>query len=317
MLICDVTLLFSFLAYSYLQERIITMKYHRIILEPLTGKQEMIYKRFKFSLMLVLINRLMAAFAAALVILFRKNLRKEFSLKAPLYHYMTISLSNVCATSSQYEALKWVTLPTQTLVKGAKLIPVMLWGTLMSGKRYKMLEYGAATVIAVGCAVFMLSGPITAKMSAPEDSWFGLVLMGSYLVFDGFTSTFQEKLFEGYCMSIYNQMLYVNLCSSVVAMVALVVGGQFWKAARFVMLFPSVISDMLAISLAAVVGQFAIHYMIKEFGALRYATVMAVRQFLAVFTSNIIFGHGLNASQFVGAIAVFVALLYKSRAKKL
>eukprot|EP00172_Hildenbrandia_rubra_P000781 Plantae.Rhodophyta-Hildenbrandia_rubra.ctg14384.p1 GENE.Plantae.Rhodophyta-Hildenbrandia_rubra.ctg14384~~Plantae.Rhodophyta-Hildenbrandia_rubra.ctg14384.p1 ORF type:complete len:355 (+),score=36.51 Plantae.Rhodophyta-Hildenbrandia_rubra.ctg14384:569-1633(+) len=314
MIICDITLLVSFLAYSYLQERIMTIKYQQTSL--INDDKEETSQRFKYSLMLVLVNRLMASLAAICTLLL-KGMGEEIPMKASFYEYMIISFSNVCATSSQYEALKWVTLPTQTLVKGAKTIPVMVWGTLMSGKVYTMMEYAAAAVIAIGCAVFMLSGSITAKMSAPEDSWFGLVLMLLYLIFDGFTSTYQEKLFHGYSMSIYNQMLYVNLCSSVISMVLLIVTGQFLHAVLFIKAFPGVIYDMCGISLAAVVGQFAIHYMIKEFGALRYATVMAVRQFLAVFVSNIVFGHGLNISQLTGAVAVFVALMYKSRAKRL
>lgn len=39
-----------------------------------------------------------------------------------------------------------------------------------------------------------------------------------YLAFDGFTSTFQDKLFKGYNMSTYNQMLYVNAFSSLVSL---------------------------------------------------------------------------------------------------
>ena len=36
--------------------------------------------------------------------------------------------------------------------------------------------------------------------------------------FDGFTSTFQDKLFKGYNMDIYNQVFYVTLCSSFLSM---------------------------------------------------------------------------------------------------
>lgn len=39
-----------------------------------------------------------------------------------------------------------------------------------------------------------------------------------YLGFDGFTSTFQDMLFKGYKMSMYNQMLYVNAVSSLVSL---------------------------------------------------------------------------------------------------
>ncbi len=45
----------------------------------------------------------------------------------------------------------------------------------------------------------------------------GLLLMLGYLGADGFTSTFQDKLFRGYQMSAFNQMLYVNAFSSLIS----------------------------------------------------------------------------------------------------
>ena len=54
---------------------------------------------------------------------------------APSYTYAAVSLSNVVATTCQYEALKYVTFPLQTLGKTAKMIPVMLWGSIIGGKR--------------------------------------------------------------------------------------------------------------------------------------------------------------------------------------
>ena len=61
--------------------------------------------------------------------------RQDWRPAAPLYSYAAVSLSNVVATTCQYEALKYVTFPLQTLGKCAKMLPVMLWGGLIMGKR--------------------------------------------------------------------------------------------------------------------------------------------------------------------------------------
>ena len=42
----------------------------------------------------------------------------------------------------------------------------------------------------------------------------GLVLMTLYLGFDGFTSTFQSKLFKGYQTSVTNQSMYTTAFSA-------------------------------------------------------------------------------------------------------
>ena len=64
---------------------------------------------------------------------------------APLHTYTAVSLSNVIATTCQYEALKYVSFPLQTLGKCAKMIPVMAWSTLILQKRYKVRRRLAST----------------------------------------------------------------------------------------------------------------------------------------------------------------------------
>lgn len=306
---CVVSIIGSLLLYALLQERIMTKPYT-------TGREAPGEKGQLFggTLLLVLTNRLFAAAIAASVLIYRRD-STELRNKAPLYKYFMVSVSNVCATSCQYEALKWVTFPTQTLAKCAKMIPVMVWGSLMSAKVYGVVEYAVAVFVAIGCTIFLVSGKIVAKHKAESDSWIGLVLMLGYLAFDGFTSTFQEKLFAGYSMSIYNQMLYVNLCSSIMATMFLASSGKMMESIAFAVKYPAFLQDMLGLSGSAVSGQFAITYTIKEFGALLYATIMTVRQFLSVFISNIVFGHGMNYKQWLGATIVFSSLFYKSYAK--
>jgi solute carrier family 35 (adenosine 3'-phospho 5'-phosphosulfate transporter), member B2 len=72
------------------------------------------------------------------------------------------------------------------------------------------------------------AGTVTSKASRDvlDSSLFGCLLMVGYLGFDGFTSTWQDKMFKGYSMSIYNQILYVQLCSACVSFTSLVMFGQ-------------------------------------------------------------------------------------------
>ncbi|PXF41426.1 Adenosine 3'-phospho 5'-phosphosulfate transporter 1 [Gracilariopsis chorda] len=308
-MMCVVGIIASLMLYALLQERIMTTPYTTG--NEADGEEG---EKFKNSLVLVFANRFSAALVAAIILLVKGDF-SEIRNKAPLYKYLMISVSNVIATSCQYEALKWVTLPTQTLAKCAKMIPVMIWGTIMSGKRYGPVEYSVAVFVALGCTIFLLSGDIKAKASSPEDSYFGLLLMLGYLAFDGFTSTFQEKLFAGYQMTIYNQMLYVNLCSGLMSICFLLASGKAAESIAFLLKYPAVIRDMGVLSFSAVSGQFAITYTIKEFGALLYATIMTIRQFLSVFVSNLIFRHQMTALQWFGAFTVFGALFYKTYAK--
>merc|ERR1711935_733788 len=299
----------ALLVYGILQERIMTRPY---------GEGEDA-ERFTFSVFLVMNNRCVSMLVAALVLALKKGL---VSPVAPIYSYAAVSASNVVATTCQYEALKYLSFPVQTLGKCAKMIPVMIWGFLINQKRYGMSDVGIAIAVTAGCTIFGLYGDestLTSNASkganVQETSEYGILLMLGYLFFDGFTSTFQDKLFVGYNMETYNQMLWVNFCSAIISVVYLYSDGSFQDAIAFIERHPLITGDIMILSIAAMLGQLCILYTIKEFGALLFATIMTTRQFLSILLSCIVFMHMLSPMQWLGTVLVFGALYYKSFAK--
>ncbi|KAL4428810.1 hypothetical protein ABPG77_005248 [Micractinium sp. CCAP 211/92] len=267
---------------------------------------------FTFSLFLVLCNRLTTMTVAfTMLVLYGQDMRPV----APPYNYAAVSVSNVVATFCQYEALKHVSFPMQTLGKCAKMIPVMIWGTIILKKRYNGKDYLNAALITLGCTLFLMTGSVKSKHASADSSVFGLMLMLGYLGFDGFTSTFQDKLFKGYQMTIYNQILYVTTFSATFSLLGLISAGQLMPALSFVTRHPEALTSIMTLSAAATVGQLFISHTIKTFGALLFATVMTTRQFISILLSCILFAHPLSGGQWVGTVMVFGALYYKSLSK--
>jgi adenosine 3'-phospho 5'-phosphosulfate transporter B2 len=148
--------------------------------------------------------------------------------------------------------------------------------------------------------------------SGGDTSWYGGVLMLGYLGFDGFTSTFQDKLFKGYHMETYNQMVWVNLCSAAISLFWLLSDSSLTEAFNFIGRHPGVMGDVIILSTAAMLGQLCILYTIREFGALLFATIMTTRQFISILLSCIIFMHPLTLPQWGGTCMVFGALYYNA-----
>ncbi|KAK1298250.1 UDP-galactose/UDP-glucose transporter 5 [Acorus calamus] len=82
--------------------------------------------------------------------------KKALDPVALVYNYVAVSISNILTTTCQYEALKYVSFPVQTLAKCAKMIPVMVWGTLIMQKRYYGKDYFLAVLVTLGCSLFIL-----------------------------------------------------------------------------------------------------------------------------------------------------------------
>lgn len=275
--------------------------------EPFDGE------RFTYSLFLVLCNRIMTCCVAISLLLANQQ---DLKPVAPPHAYAAVSVSNVVATFCQYEALKHVSFPLQTLGKCAKMIPVMVWGTIIMRKRYGPKDYINAAVITLGCTLFLMTGDIKSKHASSDSSMFGILLMLGYLGFDGFTSTFQDKLFKGYQMTIYNQILYVQSFSAGFSTLGLLTAGQLGDSLAFVSRHPDALVSVLTLSAAATVGQLFISHTIKTYGALVFATVMTTRQFISILLSCLLFAHPLSGGQWLGTAAVFGALYYKALSKK-
>jgi adenosine 3'-phospho 5'-phosphosulfate transporter B2 len=237
----------------------------------------------------VLINRVVAscvALTAALVAgtsattTHRTGTGTSIAPVAPLYAYAGVALSNFAATWCQYEALKYVSFPMQTLGKTGKMVPVMVIGALLHGKTYVARDYLLNGLITLGCTAFVLTGDVSsaaATAGRAPDTLTGVALMLGYLFVDGFTATLQERLFKGYTMSTWNQMLYVNLCSGAISIATLVATGGLWRAAGFAARHPALLRDALLLSLCAALGQVCIYSIIREFGALMFAGIMVMR----------------------------------------
>lgn len=265
---------------------------------------------FTISTFLVFCNRVCnSAFAISMTQIKGETLWNQ----APLWKYLIISLSNVAATTCQYEALKYVSFPVQMLGKSFKMMPVMMWGMLISGKRYSLSDWVVAALITEGVTQFLMTGQISAPNEAGNSFW-GLFLLLLFLACDGLTSTFQEKLFKEHKTSKYNQMFYVNVCSATTSFLALLFAGQFSQAIAFCVKHPGLLKDTAVLSISATASQFFIYSQVKEFGALVFAATMNVRQVASIVVSYIQYGHSITRLQVLALFIVFSALFYKSYA---
>jgi adenosine 3'-phospho 5'-phosphosulfate transporter B2 len=236
---------------------------------------------------------------------------EELSNKAPIWKYLVISLSNVAATSCQYECLKYVSFPVQMLGKSFKMMPVMLWGIAIGGKAYGVLDWAIAGCVTFGVTEFLMTGSI----SSPNDdsnSMYGLMLLVLFLACDGLTSTMQEKLFAEHKTSKFNQMLYVNGCSAITSILVLLGSGNFTSSFSFLFAHAEFARDAMILSTSAAASQYFIYAQILNFGALVFAATMNVRQVASIIISCVRYGHVITWLQVMGLFVVFGALFFKS-----
>jgi len=109
---CFCGLQVSYVLWGLVQENLMTQEYS-------AGK-------FKSSSFCVFGNRFLALLIALGIVGFKRLTSHTPMKEAPFYYYAPASLSNTLSSWAQYEALKYLSFPTQTLSKSCKIIPVML-----------------------------------------------------------------------------------------------------------------------------------------------------------------------------------------------
>merc|ERR1740121_1451263 len=187
-----------------------------------------------------------------------------------------------------------------------------MWSIIISGKKYGRKDWLIALGVTWGVTQFLLSGEIKSRHSEKESSIYGLILLLCFLACDGFTSTFQEKLFKEHKTSKYNQMLYVNSGSAVVSAASLLLSGSAPTAVAFCFRHPDFAMHAATLSGAAVAGQFCIYSLVKEFGALTLAVTMNLRQVLSILVSYLFYVHPITLLQVLSLAMLFGAPFYKS-----
>lgn len=295
---CFVGLMGSYLTWGVLQEKVMTTEY-----VGLDGKSKAFFKDSQF---LVFANRILALIIAVIYQIVRKQARH----RAPLFKYSYASFSNIMSAWFQYEALKFISFPTQVLAKSCKLIPVMIMGRIVSKNKYEFYEYVVAVTISIGM-VFFLSGSYDQGKHSPVTTFTGLFLLVMYMIFDSFTSNWQSDIFKAYNVTSMQMMYGVNLFSTLFTAASLLVQGGFTESLQFSTEHPAFLVDCVVLSISSSIGSLFIFFTIAKFGAVVFTIIMTLRQALAILLSCLIYNHDISPLGVFGVCIVFLAIFVR------
>ena len=89
-------------------------------------------------------------------------------------------------------ALRYLNYTTRIVAKSSKVIPTMILGTLMQGRRYGYAEYAAASTLVLGIALFTMGDVDTLPSFHPK----GVVLIVAALFVDSAAGNFEERILQ-------------------------------------------------------------------------------------------------------------------------
>ena len=84
--------------------------------------------------------------------------QKDNKRKIPLLTYAFLAFLTVTTMGCSNTSVGYLNYPTQVIFKCCKLIPVMIGGIFIQGKRYNIFDFFAVVLMTVGLIFFTIAG---------------------------------------------------------------------------------------------------------------------------------------------------------------
>uniref|UniRef100_UPI00358FE954 adenosine 3'-phospho 5'-phosphosulfate transporter 2 n=1 Tax=Myxine glutinosa TaxID=7769 RepID=UPI00358FE954 len=290
--ICLAGVFVFYLIYGYLQELIFSLK----------G-----FKPFGWYLTLVQFGYY------SLFGLFELKLKQDKKRRIPLRTYAVVAFLTVATMGLSNTSLGYLNYPTQVIFKCCKLIPVMIGGVLIQGKRYNVFDVCAAMCMSAGLVWFTLAD----SKITPNFDLTGVMFIMFALCADAAIGNVQEKAMKTYSASNSEMVLYSYSIGFIYLLLGLGFTGNLQMAFTFCYQHPlQTYGYALIFSTSGYLGISFVLALIKTFGALLAVTVTTCRKALTIVLSFLVFTKPFTVHYLWSGLVVVLGIVLNVYSKK-
>lgn len=182
----------------------------------------------------------------------------------------------------------------------------MVLGVLIGRKTYTFRKVIFVLMIVAGVMLFIFKDKYDEKDG--EDPLLGNTLIGISLLMDGLCGASEDRMRSESRPTPLNFMHFMNMWSSMILVVGVIVFGEGPKFVDFVTRHPEILKFFGLAVMVGACGQIFISSMVANFGPLPLSIVTTTRKFFSVFLSVILFGNSLSVRQWIATSIIFGAL---------
>mmetsp|Transcript_20132 Transcript_20132/g.45617 ORF Transcript_20132/g.45617 Transcript_20132/m.45617 type:complete len:396 (-) Transcript_20132:33-1220(-) len=240
----------------------------------------------------------------------RHFIARERGRIAPLrsFFYLTACLLSSSALSNI--SLNYINFPTKVVFRSCKLIPTMLIGSLINGRRFSLSEYMVALAVCFGLVLFAAAD----WENSPNFHPIGLICVSMSVFADSILPNAQERLFR-----LGSSRLEVTVFTNILTLIIMTISTYF--SGDLMGTINLAISDRRAalymiiyISVAYVAISFHMH-IVKRFGGVTAVLTATARKAMTIVISFIFFPKEFSPFYVYGTLLVLGGLLYSSLSK--
>lgn len=222
-----------------------------------------------------------------------------------------VSTIYVGTTTLTKTSLRYIDMPTQTVLKSAKLLPVMAGSIVILGKRYTAREWLAALMLCAGIVVFNLS----THFPAFESTLAGTLCIGVALMCDALLGNVQQRVLTS-GVSPDQLMFWQSVAGSGYMLLVTAADGTLLPGLRLLTHDVEVASTLLLWAVAIIGGTALVLQLVAEHSAVVAIVVTTVRKACTLLASFLLFPKHVGLGHPIGAALVFGSAFVAQSAKK-
>ena len=224
-----------------------------------------------------------------------------------------------CTSGGMYAtnaALAYLNYTTRIVAKSSKVIPTMLLGTVMQGRRYAASEYAAAGMLVVGIALFTMGDVDT----LPSFEVKGIILIAVALCLDSAAGNFEERRFFNVPDPVHHAevVYHANLIGMGMTCVGMSFSGELWVSIEHAV---NNVASVPLMALAALFGYLSVSFillLIRHYGASNTEVVKSMRKMVSIALSMMLYPKPWDWKYGAGAVSTTIGLyaLYSIKRRK-
>lgn len=247
----------------------------------------------------------------------------------PIELYVGLSVLRAIDLGMTNLAMQYVNYPAKTLMKSTRLVFTMLFGVIITKKRYNAADYGIVCLMVAGLALFMHADSTSSAVFQPV----GIVMLTISLTCDGAISNMSEAIMnkynvgqDEYIFRLYSiALLFVCIAASANGdlrhgLAYLTTPGTLKEMDEGLAPTWSIQGKILTMVLFSTTGFFGSSCsaaITKSFGALTMSITSTARKATTIFLSFALFPNECTSEHIFGIVLFIASLVTKSlRASK-
>ena len=235
---------------------------------------------------------------------------------AALFSALTIVLA--LSQGSGTASLEYVRMPVKVGFKCAKLIPTMLFGACLTGRRFSLAEYAAAAVLCCGLALMSLADYFdeSSDLASRAKMVTGVQLLLVAIVCDALVPNLQERLLAQLHITMDAMVFYSNLCALCILGVTIAFSGELALAIAFCAANPVVWTILACQAIFGYCGLCCYLAIIRSAGGVMGVVTTSARKGLTLLLSFITFAKPFGIPHAAGLMLLVLGIGLIARAKQ-